>query len=174
MTRRNAVVTGIGVVAPGGVGRGAFWDRLLSGEDVLPGFFNRFEHALDGPVAGGSAADPTVLPSPPANLPWVQPYPDRLLEQITAPEEEPGAVVVARETIELTFLAVIQASSDMTRISMAPPLDIAGGLFRTGEEHDQFPSGNCGRPTSASKPAKRPRTSTGREFFTAWGHWQWR
>src|SRR3954467_7243688 len=54
------------------------------------------------------AADPTVLPSPPADLPWVQPYPDRLLERVTAPEQEPGAVVVARETIELAFIAAIQ------------------------------------------------------------------
>jgi RNA polymerase sigma-70 factor (ECF subfamily) len=55
------------------------------------------------------AADPTVLPSPPADLPWLQPYPDRLLEWVTAPEEEePGAVVVARETIELAFIAAIQ------------------------------------------------------------------
>jgi RNA polymerase sigma-70 factor (ECF subfamily) len=54
------------------------------------------------------AGDPTVLPSPPADLPWLQPYPDRLLERVTAPEEEPGAVVVARETIELTFIAAIQ------------------------------------------------------------------
>ena len=54
------------------------------------------------------AADPTVMPSPPADLPWLQPYPDRLLEQVTAPEEEPGAVVVARETIELAFIAAVQ------------------------------------------------------------------
>jgi RNA polymerase sigma-70 factor, ECF subfamily len=54
------------------------------------------------------AADPTVMPSPPADLPWLQPYPDRLLDQVTAPEEEPGAVVVARETIELAFIAAVQ------------------------------------------------------------------
>ena len=44
----------------------------------------------------------------PADLPWLQPYPDRLLESIAPPEDEPGAVVVARETIELAFLAAIQ------------------------------------------------------------------
>ncbi|ADB48797.1 RNA polymerase subunit sigma-70 [Conexibacter woesei] len=42
-------------------------------------------------------------------LPWIQPYPDRLLDEVPSPEgEEPAAVVVARETIELAFLAVIQ------------------------------------------------------------------
>jgi RNA polymerase sigma-70 factor, ECF subfamily len=41
----------------------------------------------------------------PADIPWLQPYPDHLL----APSaEEPDAVVVARETIELAFLAAIQ------------------------------------------------------------------
>ena len=54
------------------------------------------------------AADPTVPPSAPSDRPWLQPYPDRLLEQVTAPEDEPGAVVVARETIELAFIAAIQ------------------------------------------------------------------
>jgi RNA polymerase sigma-70 factor, ECF subfamily len=54
------------------------------------------------------AADPAVPPSPPADLPWLQPYPDRLLEPIAPSEDEPGAVVVARETIELAFLAAIQ------------------------------------------------------------------
>jgi RNA polymerase sigma-70 factor, ECF subfamily len=54
------------------------------------------------------AADPKVPPAPPADLPWLQPYPDRLLEQVAAPDEEPGATVVARETIELAFIAAIQ------------------------------------------------------------------
>ena len=54
------------------------------------------------------AADPTVPPPPAADLPWLQPYPDRLLEPIAPAHDEPGAVVVARETIELAFLAAIQ------------------------------------------------------------------
>jgi RNA polymerase sigma-70 factor (TIGR02960 family) len=40
-----------------------------------------------------------------AEVPWLQPYPDRLLDESTM---EPGAVAVARETVELTFLAVLQ------------------------------------------------------------------
>jgi RNA polymerase sigma-70 factor (TIGR02960 family) len=43
-----------------------------------------------------------------ADIPWLQPYPDRLLDEVAPAEEEPDAVVVARETIELTFIALIQ------------------------------------------------------------------
>ena len=57
-------------------------------------------------VAG--PGDPATPPPPPADLPWLQPYPGRLLEPLAPAEDEPGAVVVARETIELAFLAAIQ------------------------------------------------------------------
>jgi RNA polymerase sigma-70 factor (ECF subfamily) len=60
------------------------------------------------PQEVAEAGDPAAAPSPPLDLPWLQPYPDRLLEPVAAVEEEPGAVVVARETIELAFLAAIQ------------------------------------------------------------------
>jgi RNA polymerase sigma-70 factor (TIGR02960 family) len=43
-----------------------------------------------------------------AEVPWLQPYPDRLLDEIAPSADEPDAVVVARETIELAFLAIIQ------------------------------------------------------------------
>ena len=44
-----------------------------------------------------------------AEIPWLQPYPDRLLDELPAPSaDEPDAVVTARETIELAFIAVIQ------------------------------------------------------------------
>ena len=43
-----------------------------------------------------------------AEVPWLQPYPDQLLDEIAPPDAEPDAIVVARETIELTYLAVIQ------------------------------------------------------------------
>jgi RNA polymerase sigma-70 factor (TIGR02960 family) len=42
------------------------------------------------------------------DVPWLQPYPDRLLEEIAPPADEPEAAIVGRETIELTFLAVMQ------------------------------------------------------------------
>jgi RNA polymerase sigma-70 factor (TIGR02960 family) len=43
-----------------------------------------------------------------AEVPWIQPYPDRLLDEMAPREDEPDAVVVARETIELAYLAAIQ------------------------------------------------------------------
>jgi RNA polymerase sigma-70 factor (TIGR02960 family) len=43
-----------------------------------------------------------------AEVPWLQPYPDRLLDQVGPTAAEPDALVVARETIELAFVAVIQ------------------------------------------------------------------
>ncbi len=47
------------------------------------------------------------LPLPP-HVPWLQPYPDRLLEQATPPDGHPDARVIAKETIELAFLVAMQ------------------------------------------------------------------
>jgi RNA polymerase sigma-70 factor (ECF subfamily) len=43
-----------------------------------------------------------------AEVSWLTPYPDRLLDEVAPSEEQPDAVVVTRESIELTFIAVIQ------------------------------------------------------------------
>jgi RNA polymerase sigma-70 factor (ECF subfamily) len=48
------------------------------------------------------------LGGPPADLPWIEPYPDQLLDEVAPSDAEPEAVVVARETIELAYLAAIQ------------------------------------------------------------------
>ena len=48
-------------------------------------------------------------------LPWLQPYPDELLEGIAEPDAEPEAKVVAKETIELAFLVAIQYLPPRTR-----------------------------------------------------------
>jgi RNA polymerase sigma-70 factor (ECF subfamily) len=39
---------------------------------------------------------------------WLQPYPDRLLDQIASGDSEPDSQAIARETIELAYLAAIQ------------------------------------------------------------------
>jgi RNA polymerase sigma-70 factor (ECF subfamily) len=53
-------------------------------------------------------SDPQAPAPPPTEIPWLQPYPDRLLEPIAPRDAEPDAALVAKETIELAFLAAIQ------------------------------------------------------------------
>ncbi len=43
-----------------------------------------------------------------AEVPWLQPYPDQLLDEVAPSDQQPDAVVVERETIELAFLAAMQ------------------------------------------------------------------
>src|SRR4029079_3451941 len=50
--------------------------------------------------------DPEQLPNYREPL-WLQPYPDRLLSEL-ASSDDPAAEIVARETIELTFIAALQ------------------------------------------------------------------
>ena len=45
---------------------------------------------------------------PLAEVPWLQPFPDHLLEELPTSDAEPEAEVVAKETIELAFIAAIQ------------------------------------------------------------------
>ncbi len=53
-----------------------------------------------------------------AEVPWLQPYPDRLLDEIAPTDDEPDAVVVARETIELAFLAAMQVLPPRQRAAL--------------------------------------------------------
>ncbi|MEV0618254.1 sigma-70 family RNA polymerase sigma factor [Nonomuraea sp. NPDC050404] len=53
-------------------------------------------------------SDPDVELPPRDDIPWLQPFPDRLLEPVAPGDTEPGAAAVARESIELAFLAAIQ------------------------------------------------------------------
>jgi RNA polymerase sigma-70 factor (ECF subfamily) len=41
-------------------------------------------------------------------VPWLQAFPDHLLADTTNPASEPDAVVIAKETIELAFMAAVQ------------------------------------------------------------------
>jgi RNA polymerase sigma-70 factor (ECF subfamily) len=53
---------------------------------------------------------PVPVPGVPGHseVPWLQPFPDPLLDQAAPQADEPDAVVVARETIELAFLVAVQ------------------------------------------------------------------
>jgi RNA polymerase sigma-70 factor (ECF subfamily) len=53
-----------------------------------------------------------------AEVPWLQPYPDRLLDAVAPSADQPDAVVVARETIELAFLAAMQVLPPRQRAAL--------------------------------------------------------
>jgi RNA polymerase sigma-70 factor (TIGR02960 family) len=53
-----------------------------------------------------------------ADLPWLQPYPDRLLDEVAPRDDEPDAVVVERETIELAFLSAMQVLPPRQRAAL--------------------------------------------------------
>jgi RNA polymerase sigma-70 factor, ECF subfamily len=60
----------------------------------------------------------TAEEGPAIEAPWVQPYPDRLLEGIPAPDAEPDAAVVSKETIELAFIVAIQQLTPNQRAAL--------------------------------------------------------
>lgn len=53
-----------------------------------------------------------------AEVPWLQPYPSRLLDEVAPSDDEPDAVVVKRETIELAFLAAMQVLPPRQRAAL--------------------------------------------------------
>ena len=59
-------------------------------------------HLVSEPV------DPEVAPEPREEVTWLEPYPDRLLDEVVSGEEPPDEAIVARETVELAFLVAIQ------------------------------------------------------------------
>ena len=60
------------------------------------------------PTEQAGPADPNSYVLAATELPWLSPYPDRLLNAAGPADAEPEAVVTSKETIELAFLAAIQ------------------------------------------------------------------
>jgi RNA polymerase sigma-70 factor, ECF subfamily len=95
--------------------------------DTLRRDARRAVPARPGSPAG---AGPSV-----AAMPWVQPYPDSLLDEVAAGQPGPEAVAVSRETISLAFLAAIQLLPPRQRavlilrdVVSLPAADVAGVL----------------------------------------------
>src|SRR4051794_2093940 len=64
-------------------------------------------HVMPSDVAP-PIADPHAEPHWTREIPWIEPFPDRLLEPAAPSESEPDAMIISRETIELAYLAAIQ------------------------------------------------------------------
>ena len=81
--------------------RGEFraWLYRIATNASLDAIGRRPENRRTATATGGA---------PISEVAWLQPYPDALLDELPDPADEPDTVVVARETIELAFLAALQ------------------------------------------------------------------
>ncbi|WP_194912257.1 sigma-70 family RNA polymerase sigma factor [Catenulispora rubra] len=65
-----------------------------------------------GSESGSGSGSGSNIDSPAAEPPerqaWLQPYPDHLLDEVSADDEQPETAAVSRETMELVFLAALQ------------------------------------------------------------------
>jgi RNA polymerase sigma-70 factor (ECF subfamily) len=68
------------------------------------------------PGAAGVSGPSGVAPL--AEVAWLQPFPDALLEPVAPRASEPEAIALTRETIEIAFLTVIQLLSPMQRAAL--------------------------------------------------------
>ncbi|WP_244205122.1 RNA polymerase subunit sigma-70 [Streptomyces bobili] len=58
-------------------------------------------------------------PATGGEVPWLQPYPDRLLDELPAGDaDEPETVAVARETVELAYLVAVQHLAPRPRAAL--------------------------------------------------------
>ena len=87
-----------------------------------------------------------------AEVPWLQPYPDVLLDEIAPSDEQPDAIVVDRETIELVFVAALQVLPPRQRAALVAAT--CSGGRRTNRRSCSIPASP--RPTApCNTPAPR-------------------
>ena len=71
-------------------------------------FLERSPRRVTAPDVAPPTQDPRTMPRWAPEMPWIQPYPDDLLEPVAPREAEPEEVTVSRETMSLVYLAAIQ------------------------------------------------------------------
>ena len=84
-------------------------------------------------VGAGSGSGPVEMVSR-TDIPWLQPLPDRLWEPAADRDEEPDAIAVRRETIELAFIAALQHLPPRGRAVLVLR-DVLGWPARQTAEH---------------------------------------
>jgi RNA polymerase sigma-70 factor (ECF subfamily) len=82
------------------------WLYRIATNACLDSLKSDLRRALPHQVAPANVPGEALPPLP--EVLWLEPYPDRLLDELPSRQPEPDAVVITRETIELAFLAAIQ------------------------------------------------------------------
>jgi RNA polymerase sigma factor (sigma-70 family) len=94
-------------------------------------------------------------------VPWLQPYPDVLLEAAAPGDEQPEAVAIRRETISLAFLAALQ---------VLPPRQRAVLIARDVLGWPASETASANRMPAAASYLRRPATvSSARSSSTSCG-----
>lgn len=111
-------------------------DDLSSQENLRAWLYKIATNACLDSIRARGRQIPTVTSF--RDLPWLEPYPDRLLD-VAAPSDAPDVDVIGRETISLTFLAVLQLLPPRQRAALVlrdvlawPTTDI-GALLELSE-----------------------------------------
>jgi len=108
---------------------------------------------MDGPQSWPDPPEPTRL----GDVPWLEPYPDLLLDQLTSTEPGPEARYEATEAISLAFITALQLLPPRQRAALIlrDVLDFSGrevaGLLDTTEQ-------------SVASAVKRARATLAREL----------
>ncbi|MBM7785608.1 RNA polymerase subunit sigma-70 [Tenggerimyces flavus] len=117
------------------------------------------------PAQLGAAGDPSEPVAPPVELPWLQPFPDDLLAA-----SDPEEIVVAKESIELAYLAAIQHLPPRQRAALIlrevvgwSAKDVAALLETT--DAAVASALQRARATMPSRSASRPSTAEEREVL---------
>src|SRR5262245_10645586 len=87
-------------------GRSSFrtWLYRIATNACLNALERAPRRVLPQDIVPSARGEPRSEPGWNLDIPWLQPYPDALLAAV---ESQPDAIVVARETIELTYLAAL-------------------------------------------------------------------
>ena len=112
------------------------------------------QQRLPRPHQGQGSSHPSLTSF--RDVPWLEPYPDRLLDQLDATGQDPQVSAIGRETIELTFLSRDPAAA-ATATSRGDPSrrpGLAGPRHRR-TARPQYGGGEQ-RPAARSDDAAQP------------------
>ncbi len=100
-----------------------------------------------------------------AEVTWLEPYPDAALDEIAATDDAPETVAVARETMELAFIAAIQALPPRQRAVLVLSTGLAWAPTEIAKALDMTPA-------AVNSALQRARETLRRRLPEDRSHWR--